>query len=156
MIPHSHQIWIKTFSISLPNGDEKKPPKWWMSLGPESPRGLEGRRDGKNRPASSVLVCVCPFPGGEAVGEKLFCKKLRAKNRGNKSVDGRVWNCVLYPPPVNRFVQLNCQPRWFCFLRFDEKERKRIDLPLIRRWISKEERDSGPSIQFAKLWNERI
>lgn len=129
MIPHSHQIWIKTFSISLPNGDEKKPPKWWMSLGPESPRGLEGRRDGKNRPASSVLVCVCPFPGGEAVGEKLFCKKLRAKNRGNKSVDGRVWNCVLYPPPVNRFVQLNCQPRWFCFLRFDEKERERIDLP---------------------------
>lgn len=126
MIPHSHQIWIKTSSISLPNGDKKKPPKWWMSLGLDS-ASLAGRRGEKNRPPL--------FSYAYRSRVEVSCKKLRAKNRETNRVDGRVWNCVLSGYPISSNWIVNGDDSVSCdSMLAIRKERKRIDP--VRWWTS--------------------
>lgn len=75
-----------------------------------------------------------------------FLQEAAREKPGNKSVDGRVWNCVLYPPPVNRSFDwivnhddsVPCDSM-FAIKRGEKREKLDWPHPLVifhRRWIS--------------------
>lgn len=107
-----------------------------MSVGLDSARP-QGR---KNRPP--LFSYAYRSPGRS----RSFLQEAAREKPGNKSVDGRVWNCVLYPPPVNRSFDwivnhddsVPCDSM-FAIKRGEKREKLDWPHPLVifhRRWIS--------------------